>query len=76
MNKVIPENTTADEVRKLFPSCVSFASVCRSNFGNGVRITYAREGDYEIGERPEYKKIISLDRMIINVPCDEGSDGR
>lgn len=42
---------TAEYVRDNFPACVEFADECRSVFGDGVRMVYAKEGDKVIGKQ-------------------------
>ena len=38
------------EVRRLFPSVIAFADACRAEFGDGVKLVYARENGREIGK--------------------------
>ena len=47
------EAVSREEVRRLFPTVVAFADECRKVFGDGVRLTYARENGYEMGECSE-----------------------
>ena len=42
-----------DAVRRLFPSVIAFADECRDEFGEGVKLVYAKENGREIGcEQP------------------------
>lgn len=42
---------TAEYVRENFPACVAFANECRSVFGDGVKMVYAKEGSNVIGKQ-------------------------
>ena len=37
------------QVRRLFPSVIAFADACRAEFGDGVKLVYAKENGREIG---------------------------
>ena len=40
---------TREEIAERFPQAVEFARLMRDTFGDGVRLTYARNDDGEIG---------------------------
>lgn len=44
-------NISVEYVRENFPACVEFADECRTVFGDGVRIVYAKEGGQVIGKQ-------------------------
>jgi hypothetical protein len=52
---------TAEYVRANFPSCVEFADECRSVFGDGVRMVYAKEGGQEIGKQMPGNEVCMAD---------------
>lgn len=64
-----------EEVRRLFPECVSFADECRSVFGDGVKLVYAKEGGREIGKRTEINpdRVIKLSDIVIGPVVDDGN---
>jgi hypothetical protein len=52
---------SAEDVAAAFPDAVQFAKLMRDAFGDGVRITYARNGQgQEIGRRYVPKTLIPL----------------
>lgn len=68
-----------DEVRRLFPSVVSFADEVRKAFGDGVRLVYAQEGGAEIGKRSEHDpdRVVKLSEMVIEKQkSDDSSKNR
>lgn len=67
-----------DDVRMLFPECVSFADRCRRVFGDGVKLVYAKEGGREIGKRTEIDpdRVVKLSDMVIGPVVASVKDGK
>ena len=57
-----------DTVRRLFPSAIAFADECRSVFGNGVKLVYAKENGREIGKASviDPENVVNLREMCID----------
>ena len=57
-----------DEVRRLFPTVVSFADECRRVFGDGVKLVYAKENGREIGKSStdDPERVVKLSDMSLD----------
>ena len=56
------------EVRRLFPSVIAFADACRAEFGDGVKLVYAKENGREIGKASviDPERVIKASKMRID----------
>lgn len=56
------------EVRRLFPSVIDFADDCRAEFGDGVKLVYAKENGREIGKASviDPENVVRLSEMCID----------
>lgn len=57
-----------DTVRRLFPSVIAFADACRAEFGDGVKLVYAKENGLEIGKASviDPERVIKASEMCID----------
>lgn len=63
---------TADYVRKNFPTCVAVADMVRSEFGDGVKMIYARENGKTIGKQTVTDgHSVNLSDMVIEPSATE-----
>lgn len=69
-----------DAVRRLFPSVIAFADECRDEFGEGVKLVYAKENGREIGKASviDPGRVIRVSEMCVDSDafCVDDKDKR
>lgn len=63
-------------MRRLFPKVIAFADACRAEFGDGVKLVYAKENGREIGKASviDPERVIRASEMCIDSHAFCGDD--